>query len=184
MKARLIVFAMSITVLAMGCAPMLDVNQKFDEKVDFKAYKTYNLMAKEDVQASPDADAKVGARTKLIEDEMREALKREMEKKGFTRDTENPEILVAYYLGVRKEIFLSTWGVDYQDLSGNVATQTVEDGVIRIDFVDTETEKLVWRGTGHGAVNRDPTDEMIKTNIDRAVNKILGQYPPSKKNTF
>ncbi|MCK4774804.1 MAG: DUF4136 domain-containing protein, partial [Candidatus Krumholzibacteria bacterium] len=101
--------------------------------------------------------------------------------KGFTRVTINPDLLIAYFVGVRNEVFMSNYGMHYADYTGNVVVQSVQDGTLRIDFVDPKTERLVWRGSAYGAVNRDPTEDMIRKNVDRAVKKTLDQYPPKKK---
>jgi hypothetical protein len=53
-----------------------------------------------------------------------------------------------------------------------------EEGTLVIDFVDAASRKLVWRGTGSGALESEPTPEETTRGIDRAVAKILEQFPP------
>ena len=178
MNTKGILAVSCVLALATGCSPMLVVNQDFDASSDFSTYQTYDLMPKDEVAMSSDADAKFAGRRTVLEDELRTSVKSKMEAKGFTRDTNNPDLLVAYYVGVRNEVFMSNYGMQYADMSGTVQVQTVQDGTIRIDFVDTKTERLVWRGSAHGAVNRDPTEDMIRKNVKRAVDKLLDQYPP------
>jgi hypothetical protein len=175
-----LLFAVFVSIIAAGCAPMLEVNQDFDYEADFAAFKTYDLMPKEDVEVSTDAAMKFADRRQVLEDELRKAIKANMEAKGFQRVNEDPDLLVAYYVGVRNEIFMSNYGMTYADITGNVMVQSVQDGSMRIDFVDPKTERLVWRGMAYGAVNRDPTEEMIRKNVDRAVKKTIDQYPPKK----
>ncbi len=181
MNIRRFVIVSCVVVLAVGCAPMLEVNEDFDEATDFSNYQTYDLMPKDDEAMSADAAAKFAGRRQLLEEEFRKALKKYMEAKGFTRVTDNPNLLIAYFVGVRDEVFMSNYGMHYADYTGNVIIQSVQDGTLRIDFVDPKTERLVWRGSAYGAVNRDPTEDMIRKNVDRAVKKTLDQYPPKKK---
>jgi len=159
---------------------MLEVSNDFDPETDFAVFKTYDLMPKADVALSADAEAAFGERKRILEEEFRNALKREMEAKGFTRDTSNPDIMIAYYIGVRDEVFVSNYGMTYADLTGNYMKESLSDGAVRIDFVDPKKERLVWSGTAFTAVNRDPTEDMIRKNVDRAVKKMLDQYPPKK----
>jgi len=177
-KAVLVI--LSISVLAAGCSPMFDVSANHDPEANFNAYVSYNLMENSDLDMGTAAAAEFAGRRQVMQDELVKALNRNMQAKGFKLDTENPEILVAYYVGVRNEIFVADFGFDYNDISGAAAVQTVRDGSVRIDFVDTELKKVVWSGEGHGAVNVDPTEDMIRKNVNHAVDKLLKQYPPKK----
>lgn len=181
MNIRRFVFVSCAVALAAGCSPMLEVNQDFDEATDFSNYQTYDLMPKDDEVMTADAAAKFASKRQVLEEELRNAMKKHMETIGFTRVTDNPDLLIAYFVGVRNEVFMSNYGMTYADYTGNVIIQSVQDGTLRIDFVDPKTERLVWRGSAYGAVNRDPTEDMIRKNIDRAVKKTLDQYPPKKK---
>jgi hypothetical protein len=180
-KIEILLVVFCAWVLVAGCTPMLNVSQDFDSEANFKGFLTYDLMSKEDVALSAEAEAKFGDRRQLIEEEMRKAVKAQMEAKGFKRVTSDPDILVAYYVGVRNEVFMSNYGMTYWQISGNVEVEAVQDGAMRIDFVNPDTKRTVWSGTGYGAVNRDPTEDMIRKNIDRSVKKIMDQYPPDKK---
>jgi hypothetical protein len=159
---------------------MLDVSYNHDPEANFKAYVTYDLMDNASLELTPAAQNEFAGRQEVMEVELVKALNRNMQALGFKQDTENPDIMVAYFLGVRNEIFAAQFGFDYNDISGAAAVQNVQDGAMRIDFVDTQLKKVVWSGEGHGAVNRDPSEEIIRTNVNRAVDKILKQYPPKK----
>lgn len=169
-----------LSVLAAACSPMFDVSYTSDPEANFKAYVTYDLMDNEAFDLTPSAAAEFAGRRKVMEEELVKALHTYMQAEGFKLDENNPDILVAYYVGVRGEIFVAQFGFDYNDVSSPAAVETVQDGSMRIDLVDTETKKVAWSGSGHGAVNRDPTEDMIRKNVDRAVKKILEQYPPTK----
>ncbi|MCK5617946.1 MAG: DUF4136 domain-containing protein, partial [Candidatus Krumholzibacteria bacterium] len=106
MNIRRFVIVSCVVVLAVGCAPMLEVNQDFDSETDFSNYQTYDLMPKDDQAMSADAAAKFAGRRQLLEEEFRKALKKYLEAKGFTRVTINPDLLIAYFVGVRNEVFM------------------------------------------------------------------------------
>jgi len=178
---KISIVALFVAVLVVGCAPMLEVSNNFDPETNFAQYATYDLAPKDQLEMSAETAAKFSGKRDLIDEEIVKALTAEMEAKGFKRDTENPDIVVVYLLGVRREVFAADFGYEYAFESGMVSTQTVQDGAMRIDMIDNETKIVVWQGEGYGAVNRDPTEDMIRKNIDRAVKKILDQYPPDKK---
>jgi len=172
-----ILFAAS---LAAACSPMFDVSYTHDPEANFKAYVTYDLMDNEAMELTAAARNEFAGRREVMEEALVESLNKHMQALGFEQDADDPDIMVAYYVGVRNEIFAAQFGFDYNDIAGSAAVQTVNDGSMRIDFVDTELKKVIWSGEGHGAVNRDPTEDMIRKNIDRAVEKLLKQYPPKK----
>jgi hypothetical protein len=49
---------------------------------------------------------------------------------------------------------------------------------LTIDFVDAKKELVVWRGIALAALNVDPNVTIVTKNVNRAVEKILKQYPP------
>jgi hypothetical protein len=169
-----------ISALAAGCSPMFDVSADFDPDANFSSYRTYDLMESSETGLSSRAAEKFADRHEVMVAELTTSINEYMQAKGFSWDSEDPDILVAYYVGVRDEIFASDFGLDYNDITGAAAIQQVQDGSIRIDFVDPRLKKVVWTAVGFGAVNRDPTAEMIRKNINRAVKKLLDQYPPKK----
>jgi hypothetical protein len=159
---------------------MFDVSYKNDPDADFKAYTTYNLMENQPMDLTAAAQNKFAGRQKVMQEELVKALDRNMQALGFTKDTKNPDILVAYYVGVRNEVFMANFGYDYAFMSDNAQIQTVQDGAVRVELVDTKLKKAVWVGEGHGAVNQDPSEEIIRTNVNKAIDKIMKQYPPKK----
>jgi hypothetical protein len=177
---KTLIIVVCLSVLVAACSPMFDVSYTHDPEATFKAYATYNLMDNEAFALTPSAEQEFAGRRQMMQEELVKALNKYIQAEGLVLDEKDPDILVAYYVGVRDEIFAAQYGFDYNDQSGAAVTQTVQDGAMRVDFVDTETKKVVWSGSGHGAVNRDPTEDMIRQNIDRAVKKLIEQYPPTK----
>ena len=53
-----------------------------------------------------------------------------------------------------------------------------DEGTLLIDFIDTGTKELVWRGIGTKILENAPTPEKIQANIDKMVDKMLASYPP------
>ena len=62
------------------------------------------------------------------------------------------------------------------------ATTTVDNykvGTLVLDMFDTQTKKLVWRGSASDTLS-DKTDKNIK-NLDKGVEKMLKDFPPEPK---
>jgi hypothetical protein len=51
-------------------------------------------------------------------------------------------------------------------------------GTLELDMVDTQTKKLVWRGSASDALS-NKSDKNIK-NLDKGVQKMLKNFPPGE----
>ena len=49
-----------------------------------------------------------------------------------------------------------------------------------VDIVDTDTHKLIWRGTARKVLDTNPTPEQRTATVNAAVAKILADFPPKK----
>jgi hypothetical protein len=167
--------ALFLAFAAVGCSQAVNVDQVFDD-VDFATYKTYAWMPR------PEGDAGVPTgRQKYLEDALTKTIEQQLATKGFAKVSENPDVLVGYWYGLAdEEPGSANFTVDYTKSYSNRAVWEGGGGVIRVDLVNPKTTRIVWRGRAEGAVNIDPTPDMVEKNVDRAVTKIFTQYPPKK----
>jgi hypothetical protein len=167
--------AVCLTLVMMSCGgPMLEVSQKFEKRADFAGYKTYAWMegqSTSDMRISSSADVD-------LDGSIRDAVNKQMVEKGFAEVDENPDVLLKYHVGYRSTAYTTSFGMHYHEKVGWSETETVTDGQLTIDFVDSKTEMVVWRGTAWGALNVDPNQTIVNKNVNRAVGEIFKQYPP------
>ena len=171
---RLILCIVCISmVAALGCSQMVTVREDFDEFAPFETFKTYAWMdLPEDVRA-------VTGQWMRADGLMRSAIEHQMAEKGFTKVDLNGDVLVTYTFGAKdKGTQTVDYSVAYKQEYSNAEVWKTGGGILIIDLVNARTERLAWRGTAHVALNVDPTPEMIEKNINRAVEKLLDQYPP------
>lgn len=158
---------------ALGCSQMVTVKQDFDDYAPFDRFNTYAWLP---------IPADLGSATgkwQQADVAMRQAIDREMADKGFTKVDVNSDVLITYSFGTaEKGTGSGNFSVDYQLDYSNAEVWKTGGGILIIDMVNAKTEKLAWRGTAHVALNVDPTPEMVEKNINRAVEKVMGQYPP------
>jgi hypothetical protein len=153
---------------------MVDVSQKFEQTTDFGAYKTYAWM-----DGESRSDIKIGGGTDIDLDKIiREAVDKQMGEKGLVKVTADPDVLVKYHAGVAKTFYTASFGMHYQEKVGWTDTESVRDGQLTIDFVDSTKALVVWRGIALAALNVDPNVTIVTKNVNRAVERILKQYPP------
>jgi hypothetical protein len=70
------------------------------------------------------------------------------------------------------------WGGGFGDATTTVDTYKV--GTLVVDLFETNTKKLVWRGSASDTLS-DKSDKNIK-NLDKGVQKMFDHFPPGTKN--
>ena len=165
-----------LMVAALCCSQMVEVSQDVYDSAPFDTFKTYSFapIPKDGAAATP--------KWRQAESFLVEAINTQMAKKGFTRVDVNPDVYVAHNFGsVDKYTVYADYNVDYSRDYSNAEVWKTGGGVLIIDIVNAKTDRLAWHGIAHVAINVDPTTEMIEKNMNRAVEKILDQYPPKVK---
>lgn len=166
-----------LTAGLWGCTQQ-DYIVQSDRSVDtdFEQYSTYALSAhasSQNVQyVLQDLELKL---------DIREAIRDEMEAKGYTLNPENPDLLVNFRVfeeptevrGYEQET--SYWMGDEVRAMGEPTTYQLEAGSLVVDLVDTESGAVVWKGYASGILEEDKFDRSEQS-IATAVDMIFDQY--------
>ncbi len=185
MKAAFRPLRMTIlfTVVVMaGCAsgPTIIANQA--PGFSLANVRTFDFM-------DPLGTDRDGTRT-LMSTFMMASTTRELEARGLTRDSNNPDLLVNFVVSTRETISsrpsagtsvsfrgsrYGTWG----GYSMGVSTSTNDivqrtEGSVAIDLVDRASNTLVWEGVARGRVT-DRDRENLQPALDAAVTQILAR---------
>ena len=163
-------------ILLGGCAP-ISTNFDYDVSWDFDSLKTYQLLA-------PPTDAEFSS---LVQGRVTNAINSGLLARGYSAVDENPDFLVAYHVGSEEKIEVSDWGYSYGRRGGyygargtSVDVYQYQEGSLIVDFVDTKTHHLIWRGTARKVLATNPTPEQRTKTVNAAVEKILESFPPTK----
>jgi Domain of unknown function (DUF4136) len=60
-------------------------------------------------------------------------------------------------------------------------SSTIRTGQLDLDMYDSANKRLVWRGTVSKTLDPNAKPEKRQKNLDKAVAKLLKNYPPQKK---
>ncbi|HEX3436085.1 MAG TPA: DUF4136 domain-containing protein, partial [Pseudacidobacterium sp.] len=60
-------------------------------------------------------------------------------------------------------------------------SSTITDGTLVVDMYDPATKQLVWTGAASGTINLSSKQQKNLKNLDKAVQKLLKNYPPQYK---
>jgi len=168
------------SLLFMACSPSLKVTSDFDKRVDFTKYKTFAFY-----------DNSKSNISSLNHDRIVNAVRAEMQRKGFTENTQTPDLLVnisaivstgtdvssnTNYYGYGGAARPYGWGVGMSSSYTSYDVQHYKEGSLIIDILDAAEKKLIWQGAGNSRIDESTkdADERIAT----AVKKIMEDFPP------
>jgi hypothetical protein len=170
MKNHLRVALVFAIVLTVGTAFAMDVKTDFDHHANFSAYKTFSW-------------AKVDTPDPLWNDRVKEAVDRALTAKGWTEVSSGGDVSIVAVGTTRQKPTLRTFydGFDGWLWSGfGGATTYVEnytEGSLIIDMFDTNTKKLIWRGSASDVLSGKPEKDEKK--LEKVVSKMFEHFPPS-----
>jgi hypothetical protein len=175
---------MALPLVAVCCMAQ-DVRYNFASDQDFSAYRSYKWVT------IPGTD-KIN---QLAEQQLMAAVDAELTRKGLTRtEGEQADLFIAYQaaLGQEKQYtsFSTDWGYGpgwygYRGgMGGGMTsgeTSTIHIGQITLDMYDSAKKQLVWRGSASKTLNPKAKPDKQKKNLDKAVTKLLKNFPPPAK---
>jgi hypothetical protein len=162
-----------------------DVRYNFDRQVDFSLLKTYKWVVIQG--ASP--------LNELTDRQVKAVIDVELSKKGLSlSETEYADVHVGYQAAVQTEKELSTfsvgvgygpgWYPGWYGGSGAMVrgqTSTIYIGELTLDFYAPSPQYLVWRGVVSKTLDTDAKPDRQQRNLERAVAKLLRNFPPPVK---
>lgn len=184
---RLVVCCVALFLVMMGSGLSQSVRYNFDNTADFSRFKTYKWAVIKDAPAVDD----------LTDKQIKGALDSALAQKGLTKvDGDGPaDLLIAYQAAVGTEkqftAINSGWGYGpgwygggWYGPTGGITTgqtTTIYNGQLAVDMYDSAKHDLVWRGVASKSLDTKAKPEKRQKNLDKAVAKLLKNYPPRKK---
>jgi hypothetical protein len=150
------------------------VQTDYDRSADFSRYKTYSW---ENVHTE---DA-------LWIDRIKAAVNSALAAKGWTQVQSGGNVSIMAMEITQSHQTLNTyyddfgggwrWGGGFGDSTTTVNTYKV--GTLVVDLFDTNTKKLIWRGSSSDALSHK-SDKNIR-NLDKGVEKMFEHFPPNAR---
>jgi hypothetical protein len=167
----------SIVLIACLVVPAIVQAQKtsydFDRTTDFSKFKTF-AWVKGTPALEPFLDKRIVA-----------SIESQLAARALTRSDGNPDVYVLYHvvLGVQKSVTGFGSGAGPFGWHGGFDTfdarlNDIPVGALVIDLADAAKRELVWRGVGMNEIDVNAKPEKRDAAIDKAVEKILKNYPP------
>jgi Domain of unknown function (DUF4136) len=165
-------------VALIACAVMLgqNVRSNYMPGTDFTKYHTYKWVT---VQGA-------NYPNQIVDAQIKQAIDSQLATKGFSKtDNENADLYVAYQVAVNKETQWNAYGtggaVRWGGGMGTATSSTINVGTLALDMYDHAAKKLVWQGTATKTINPSKNQEKNQKNLDKAMQKLLKDFPPKQK---
>ena len=178
-----------LTAAALPAASKTDVHISYDRTVDLSKYETFAWGATPNASLSDSVPAVHSLIKNLIE--------LEMVKGGMREDTDNPQTRVTYFSEESSEVRVDVSSAGYAygtgwrhdpfwdsiygawQIRAHGRSIVYPRGTLIIDIWDTETNKVVWRGTVSTIVPENPSGAVKR--IEKAIRKIAREWDKMKK---
>jgi len=187
MTKRTVAVTVALFFLALASAVAQDVRYNFDKDTDFSKFKTYKWVALKDAQKVND----------LVDKQIKDAFDQALATKGLSKtDSDDADLFIAYQPGMKQETefssYNSSWGYGpgwygggwYGAPSSSMTTgqtSTIYIGQLVLDMYDSAHKDLVWRGVASKSINPKAKPDKQTKNLNKAVAKMLKNYPPPQK---
>ncbi|OEY65306.1 DUF4136 domain-containing protein [Marinobacter sp. X15-166B] len=172
-----ILMAVLVALSLTGCAGKVVTD--YDSTIEFTRYTSWAFAPE---NANPDFLSLDGARVQA-------AVEREMRQEGLqqTADTE-ADLLVTWRVAEEERLdsrgFSYGLGLGHNRFGFGLATvppvQQVKEGKLVLEFVDTDTKRVVWRAASRRYLNESQSPATREKLIDEVVTEMFKQYPPAR----
>jgi hypothetical protein len=162
-------------LLTAGFLAAQDVHYNFMPGTDFSKYHTYKWVSVEG-GAHPN---------QIVDAEIKQAVDSQLASKGLTKtDNDQADLYVGYQTAVDQEKQWNAYGMGGGVRWGGMGTatqSTIKVGTLALDMYDPSKKQLVWTGSATKTVDPSSSQEKNQKNLDKAMQKLLKNYPPKGK---
>ena len=162
-------------LLLTGCASTatqdIKVNAEADPKARFSGYKTYAWLGSARIIAD---DEGVWEPPKFDADsELRFLIDTELRKRGMNEVSSQPDLLVAFALGIDMDALKLKQDPDTKVKS----LENVPQGALVVILIDADTGFVIWVGTAEAEVKGKTDEATAKQRLKYAVHEMFKKLP-------
>jgi hypothetical protein len=165
-------------VLALSaCSVMLaqDVSTNSMPGTDFSKYHTYKWVPIEGASYP----------NQILDAQIKGSVDSQLAAKGLTKtDGETADLFIGYQASIDQQKQWNAYGmggVRWGGGMGSATSSTINIGTLVLDMYDPTTKQLVWTGRATKTIDPNNSQEKKQKNLDKAMAKLLKNYPPTSK---
>jgi len=189
-KKRSVAFQLAVAgcLILFGSlmTPAQDVRYNYVQGTDFSKYKTYKWVRVPNAKY-PD---------QILDGQIMQAIDSQLSIKGLTKtDSDSADLYVAYQFAINNQTQWnayatsgtgggwnwgrwSGWGGQLPMETTTMASSTIRIGTLNLDFYDVAAKEQVWRGEATKTLKMSTDFQKKKANLEKAMAKLLKNYPP------
>lgn len=165
-------FGLLLVVLASAAVLAQDVTTNSMPGTDFAKYHTYKWVT---IQGATYPN-------QIVDAQIKSSIDSQLAAKGLTKtDGEKADLDVGYQASVdheRQWNAYSTGGLRWGGGIANATSSKISVGTLVLDMYDPGSKQLVWTGRVTKTLDPNASQEKRQKNLDKAMQKLLKNYPP------
>ena len=165
--------AMSVLGMLIGLmvvsAQAQSVQTDYDRSFRFSDLKTFSFVAQSRGATDPLAN------DSLNDGRIRTAMESDLIGNGFRMQNENPDFVIAYYVTTKNKLNVQDFGYGPPRWFGtrNISVNQISEGTLMVDFIDTNTNQVAWRGRATGTLEMKGVDKKISKSVEKLVKQFM-----------
>lgn len=163
--------------LLTGCSTRIKTLQ--DQKVDFSSYKTFCWINGCDFAIS----GPQYLNDSLLRENIKKSIILELNKKGLTLDSNNPDLLVSFYVTLENQQSIIYPRKDDDEpvrpLDNEERVVNYLEGTMVIGIADNKESRVVWESFASRYMETNP--DLSEKNISKGIHLILKKFPTRKQ---
>jgi hypothetical protein len=170
MKAIRVIGVLGILLgLLIVSAAAQTVQSDFDRSFRFANLKTFSFAVQKRAATDPLAG------DTLNDGRIRAGLQSQLGINGFRMETETPDFVIAYYVTSKNRLNVQDYSYGPPRLWGSrdLRVNQYAEGTLMVDFIDTRTNQVVWRGRATGALELKDVEKKINKSTEKLVKQFM-----------
>lgn len=173
--ARSLTSLAALVLVAAGMLVAQDVKSNYMPGTDFSKFHTYKWV-----------EIEKGAHpNQIVDAQIKQSVDAQLTQKGLTKtDDEKADLYVGYQIAVDQEKQWNAYGMGGGVRFGGMGTatqSTISVGTLVLDMYDPTTKQLVWTGSATKTMDPSSNQDKNQKNLNKAMEKLLKNYPPKQK---
>jgi len=185
MARRTAPLALALALASMAfvaCTTSPTITARSDPSANLSSYRTYGFPATTGTDRA--------GLTTPVTNYFKEAIRTEMNARGYVFAENNPDLLVNFSANVRENVDIQSYGGSYPGYYGyrggmygggvyggsDIATVRYKVGTANVDVVDAARKQIVWEGIAEGQLNESRMKDP-QSAVARVIKMMFEKYP-------
>ena len=170
-RAASVIFIVLLGACASTPTSDISVEAEADPKASFSGFKTYAWLAAAQILHDPEGQWE--PRNVDIDAEVQLVIASELNKRGMTEVSNNPDMMVAYAAGVD----MASLGLKANPETQEKMLENIPSAALVVALVDADTGYVVWIGEAVGEVQEQADQATVQARIEYAIQQMFRLLP-------